>query len=370
MAIIKKKSSEPAEIIRIELGARSYMVIVREGLFADGTWAEAVAEMNAAGERMIVVSDETVWKQYGHLFDSHIWAKACPKWPTIGSVTTFAAGEENKTLATAEQLYEAFASAGIRRGGLVVALGGGVVGDLAGFAAATWMRGVRFVQLPTTLLAMVDSSVGGKTGVDVPAGKNLVGAFHQPSLVLCDPAFLKTLPEREVRSGMSEVVKTGLIASEALFGRVVNAKSADASLIADCIRFKAEIVGGDERESGRRKILNFGHTFGHAIEVKYGFVKYTHGEAVAAGMRIAAALGERIGVTERGTASRVDAALSAHGLLVEEPTEGLLDYIRGDKKSRMGGIDLVLLKRVGLPEVVPVTFAELESALAGLGPGA
>ncbi|MDR1797757.1 MAG: 3-dehydroquinate synthase [Clostridiales Family XIII bacterium] len=346
------------DVVRVELGASAYDVVISEGLFAGGSWRALLEGLAADGGPPFFVSDEHVWRLYGDLFDGFGSAVVAP-------------GEEHKTLADLSALFDAFASSRLSRGGLVVAFGGGVVGDMAGFAAACWMRGVRFCQIPTTLLAMVDSSVGGKTAVDIPAGKNLVGAFHQPSLVLCDPAFLATLPEREIRSGMAEVVKTGAIASEALFGQVAAsaaaaaAASVSASLIAACIRFKAGVVAEDEREGGLRKILNFGHTFGHAIEVKYGFSRYTHGEAVAAGMRLAAALGERLGVTEKGTAARLGEVLDACGLKARESAEGLLPYMRGDKKSSADGVDLVLLKRIGEPAVTPLSFAALEDALDG-----
>jgi len=340
--------------VRVDLGERSYMVLVREGLFASGDWAAHLAPLAAPGESLAVVSDEQVWALHGRLFDQAVWGKA---------VFCMRPGEGSKTLEMLGKVYGAFAAAGLSRNGLVVTFGGGVPGDLGGFAAATWMRGVRFVQIPTTLLAMADSSVGGKTAVDIPEGKNLVGAFHQPAMVLCDPAFLKTLPEREYRSGMAEIIKTGAIARESLFLETGRPGPIRAETLESCIRFKAEVVAADEKEGGRRRILNFGHTFGHAIEAKYRFEKYTHGEAVAAGMLLAARFGERLGVTEKGTAARIRDVLAGQGLLIEESSAGLLDYMKLDKKTAAGGVNLVLLKRIGEPEIVPVGFAELENLM-------
>jgi 3-dehydroquinate synthase len=278
------------------------------------------------------------------------------------------------------------------------------------------MRGVRFIQIPTTLLAMVDSSVGGKTAIDIPAGKNLVGAFHQPSFVMIDPGLLKTLPAREFRSGMAEVIKYGAISSLPLFEeleRFAKRLAASASgtgaddpaldgVIASCIRIKADVVSEDEFDTGRRQILNFGHTFGHALEVRGGFSKYTHGEAVAVGMRIAARYGEAAGITEAGTAARLDALLDAFGLTIftsedstemlsstgidhdvigsvtnavvgtnrdeTEPTHyaELIPYIKNDKKASGGMVNLVLLKRLGEAVIVPVALTELEASLRGL----
>jgi 3-dehydroquinate synthase len=346
-------------LIVVDLGEQSYTVVVREGLFDSGEWAARIVPLIAPGEGVMVVSDERVWALHGGVFDAPEWKAAVPLWRAPGHAALLEPGETNKNLSTLGAIYDAFAEAGLSRGGLVVTFGGGVPGDLGGFAAATWMRGVRFVQIPTTLLAMADSSVGGKTGVDIPGGKNLVGAFHQPSLVLCDPAFLKTLPEREYRSGMAEVIKTGAIASEDLFQETGQGGQIRAETLGKCIRFKAEVVAEDERERGRRRILNFGHTLGHAIEAKYRFEKYTHGEAVAAGMRLAVLLGERIGVTERGTGERLREVLARQGILIEETSEGLLDYMKRDKKAVGKGVNLVLLRRIGEPVIVPMGFGEL-----------
>lgn len=271
---------------------------------------------------------------------------------------TFPAGEWNKTRQEWSRLTDRLLAAGVGRDGGVVALGGGVTGDLAGFVAATYMRGMPVVQVPTSLLAMLDSSVGGKTGVDTEAGKNLVGAFHQPELVLVDPELLETLPRPQLCAGLAEAVKTAAILDAGLFEwieeRVERLTGPDPeaveALIVQVVEHKAEVVGGDPRERERRAILNFGHTVGHALELLGGYA-ILHGEAVAAGMRVEARLGERLGVTEEGTADRLSALLDACGLdrpLETERRAGRLwEAIRSDKKARAGAVRVVLLERIG-----------------------
>jgi 3-dehydroquinate synthase len=271
-------------------------------------------------------------------------------------------GEESKNLDVLASLYHRFAAIPLRRDDLVVALGGGVVGDLAGFAAATWNRGVALIQVPTTLLAQVDAAIGGKTAVNLPEGKNLVGAFHQPIGVVADTKTLATLPSRERRSGLGEVAKYGFIADaavlELLEQRPDDAVAGDADLLAEIVRrgvaVKARIVAADERESGERALLNYGHTVGHAIEALAGYRTYRHGEAVSLGMVFAARLGERLGITEAGLAERTVALLQGIGL----PTGGLRvdparvwDLLARDKKAR-GGVRFVLCCRPGVAMVV------------------
>jgi 3-dehydroquinate synthase len=266
-------------------------------------------------------------------------------------------GEAHKTRESWARLTDELLGAGLGRDTVVVALGGGVVGDLAGFVAATYMRGVPYVQVPTTLLAMLDASIGGKTAVDVPAGKNLVGAFHQPAAVVIDPTTLATLPPREVRAGLAEALKHGVIADEAYFERVrdaVPALAADGAemeeLIARSVAIKADVVRRDEREGGVRKVLNFGHTLGHAIELVSGYA-LLHGEAVAIGMALESELAERTGAAECGTAARVREALERAGLPVERPgalsPERILEATRADKKARRGAVEYALPRRVG-----------------------
>jgi 3-dehydroquinate synthase len=267
-------------------------------------------------------------------------------------------GETHKTRATWASLTDELLGAGCGRDTTVIALGGGVVGDVAGFVAATFMRGVPVVQCPTSLLAMIDASIGGKTGVDTEAGKNLVGAFHAPSAVLIDVETLRTLPVAHRRAGLAEAIKHGAVADAGYFARVESALPAlldgDASstmeLVARSVEIKAEIVRADVREAGRRKTLNFGHTLGHAIEQVSGY-ELLHGEAVAIGMVLEARLAERIGVAEGGTARAIERVVRAAGLPSERPramtASAVLDATRHDKKSRGGAVAYALPARVG-----------------------
>ncbi|MEJ7809924.1 MAG: 3-dehydroquinate synthase [Gemmatimonadaceae bacterium] len=274
-------------------------------------------------------------------------------------VVDIPAGEAQKTRANWGQVTDALLDAGCGRDTTIVALGGGVVGDLAGFVAATFMRGVPYVQVPTTLLAMVDASVGGKTGVDTPAGKNLVGAFHQPVAVIVDPAVLATLPLAHRRAGLAEALKHGIIADAGYFDRTahdpdslwIGAESDRVTaLIARSIEIKADVVRRDEREGGLRKVLNFGHTLGHAIEAASGYA-LLHGEAVAIGMVLESELAERAGVADAGTAMRIREAVQRVGLPIDRPraveASSLLAATRGDKKARAGSAEYALPRRIG-----------------------
>ena len=277
--------------IPINLKERAYDIIVMSDLLDDLT---AKLEPFIKGKSILLVTDSNVEK----LYSEKVQKKLKPLATNVKTVV-FPAGEKSKNLATMETLYNKAVEAGIDRSSVIIALGGGVVGDVAGFLAATYMRGLDFIQIPTSLLAMVDSSVGGKTGVDLPAGKNLVGAFWQPKTVLIDPLVLKTLPEREIKCGLAEVVKYGMIMDEEFFCFLENHTKELNSLdiecytevIARCCALKAAVVVDDEREeSGLRAILNYGHTFAHAIEVVKGYGDINHGEAVAIGMCMAASL--------------------------------------------------------------------------------
>jgi len=262
---------------------------------------------------------------------------------TIAGCFVFPAGEQSKTLTTVSQMYTAFAKAGLTRRSLVIALGGGVCGDMAGFAAATWLRGVAVLQIPTTLLAQVDSSVGGKTGVDLPVGKNLVGAFHQPSAVIADKCFLSTLPERFVRDGMAEILKCGCIADAALFEKT---KRSEIDILS-AIAIKAKVVNQDEHESGLRKILNYGHTIGHAVELLGGYSRFTHGESVGIGMLYAAKIGEKIGFPP--LYHEIFTALQEIGLptVMDYPPEALAQTALSDKKRDGDTVSMIFLDGIG-----------------------
>jgi 3-dehydroquinate synthase len=271
------------------------------------------------------------------------------------------AGESNKTREVWARLTDDMLAKGYGRDSAVIALGGGVVGDLAGFVAATFMRGIPVIQVPTTLLAMIDASIGGKTAVDTPAGKNLVGAFHPPAAVIIDPQVLTTLPLRELRAGFAEAFKHGVIADEPYLNDVANSASgllsADGqkgdsmlSLIVRSVEIKADVVSRDEREGGLRQILNFGHTIGHAVELVSGY-SLLHGEAVAIGMALESELAEQIGLAQTGTAARVSSALKSAGLPTALPSgsdgEAVIEAMRSDKKGRSGRTRFALPLRIG-----------------------
>lgn len=311
-------------------------------------WVDEVAR----ADRYAVIADSSVAPLYGRPVCDSLAALA------PAELFSFAAGEASKTRETWTALGDAMLRAGFGRDACVIALGGGVTGDIAGFVAATYMRGIPWVQLPTSLLAMIDASIGGKTGVDVPGGKNLVGAFHQPRLVLVDPDVLTTLPIRELRHGLAEAVKHGAIADAAYHDWIhASANALCASdptalerLIHRSIQIKAEVVSEDPFEQGRRASLNFGHTVAHAVERLTRFA-VPHGQAVSMGMVAEARIGEEAGITERGSAQRLAATLSALGLPIAIPAglqaEDLLDAALGDKKARSGRIRWSLIERIG-----------------------
>ncbi len=281
------------------------------------------------------------------------------------SLFVFPAGEESKTLATIADMLSFLAEQSLTRGDIVVALGGGVTGDMAGFAASCYLRGIEFIQIPTSLLAQIDSSVGGKTGVDLPQGKNLCGAFHQPTLVIIDPDTLETLPAKFFTDGMGEAVKYGCIKSPSLFERIENEHVHDFldDMIYECVDIKRIVVENDEKEKGERMLLNFGHTLGHALEKYYHFTHLTHGQAVGIGMVLIAHAGERNGITAPGTARRIVEVLRRLGLPHTDPAP-LTDLLRAahaDKKRASDGLNLVLLREIGSAFVQKVPEEDLPS---------
>jgi 3-dehydroquinate synthase len=295
----------------------------------------------AAAHSFAIVTDSNVGPLYGERVLSSFADRRV-------RLFTIPAGEANKSVATWTELTDSILAAGFGRDSVIVALGGGIVGDVAGFAAATFMRGIPYVQVPTTLMAMVDSSIGGKTGVNAPAGKNLIGAFHQPAAVFTDPRFLGTLPDRELRAGLAEVIKHGAIADAGYFSAVRNnlpeliasrgAAPMMREVIARSIEIKANVVARDERETGLRKILNFGHTIGHAIEALVNY-ELLHGEAISIGMCAEARIAERAGIAAPGTADAVRDALTLAGLPTELPRfsgPDILNAAASQKKSWVG----------------------------------
>ena len=329
--------------LTVELGDRSYPIFIGRGLLG-GSFDLA---RYVTGNDCLIVTNKTVAPLYLQQLRADL--DGC----SIG-VLELPDGEEFKTLETATSILDALVQARAGRDTTVIALGGGVVGDITGFAAACYMRGVAFIQVPTTLLAQVDSSVGGKTGVNHPKGKNLIGAFHQPKIVLIDTDTLSTLPDRELRAGLAEVIKHGAIADRAFFEwlelnmEALLAKDPDAlaHAVQRSCEIKAEVVAADERESGRRAILNFGHTFGHAIEHCQGYGDWLHGEAVAAGMVMA---GELSGL-DRDDKLRLQRLVASAGLPTAPPSAGskvLRDAMGLDKKVQHKQMRFVLLKALG-----------------------
>ena len=343
-------------------GRRDYVVHVRAGLLRDG--AGELCAPHAG--RAVIITQPVIARRYAATVVDALGAAGI-----AASVETFPAGERFKTLATVARLYRALYDARADRKTRIIALGGGVVGDVAGFVAATYARGLPLVQIPTTLLAMVDSSVGGKTGVDFAQGKNLIGAFYQPRAVLVDPDVLATLPAREVRSGLAEVVKYGAIRDPALldFLRPPLDGEAFATIIERSCQIKAKVVERDEREeTGARAVLNFGHTVGHALEAATDYRRFRHGEAVAVGMVAAACIGEVAGITRGEARTRLVDTLRSLGLPVALPAaldvEAILGLLSLDKKAEAGRVRWVLLRALG--DVAPPTLLKDEVVRAGL----
>jgi len=361
--------------IDVALGDRAYPILLTGALPAAPV-TEVVRARVPLARRALLVTDSNVGPLYAGSLVAALEAGG------LGvTVVELPAGEATKTLATVGGVLDRALAGGLLRGDVVVALGGGVVGDIAGFVAAVLHRGVAFVQAPTSLLAQVDSAVGGKTGVNHALGKNLIGAFWQPRAVVSSVATLATLPPREVRCGLAEALKHALLADAALLtwceeraGELrALAPGPSAELVAACCRIKAAVVAADEREGGHRAVLNLGHTFGHAYERLVGYGAMTHGEAVALGMVWAARLSEREGVAQPGLEARVIGASTAMGLPVAVDAPGLptldalIEAARGDKKADAGGVRFVLLAEVGAPVIRRLSW---DAIRARLGPGA
>jgi len=339
--------------IDVALGTRSYPVWIGPGLITDTARWRAMLR----GRHALVISNTTVAPLY---LDRVAEGLEGLQW----SPFLIDDGEAHKTFANVGRALEALAQLGATRDACVVALGGGVVGDLAGFSAACWMRGIDFIQMPTTLLSMVDSSVGGKTGVTLPAGKNLAGAFHQPRAVVADIDTLATLPEREYRAGLAEVVKGAVIGDAAFFAwleqhaAALNAREAAPLIeaIACKVQYKAGVVARDETEQGERALLNLGHTFGHALETAGKYTVLLHGEGVSIGMLLAARLSERLGMSEAGDTERLHRLLETLGLPTAVPAgmdpAQLLALMRLDKKNLAGTLRLILWRGIGRAEIV------------------
>ena len=340
------------QTVTVDLGPRSYSIHIGSGLLAESSlWTPHLGNGQVMLVTNTVLAPRYLAPLHAALGDRRADTLILPD------------GETTKTLATAERIWDALLAARCGRDATLIALGGGVIGDLTGFAAACYQRGIDFIQMPTTLLAQVDSSVGGKTGVNHLRGKNMIGAFHQPRCVIADLDTLRTLPKRELRAGLAEVIKYGLIADAPFFDWLET--NLDALLnrdpralthaIAVSCRTKAAIVAADERESGVRALLNLGHTFGHAIETGMGYGAWLHGEAVATGMLMAADLSARLGQLAPGEVDRVQTLLTRAGLPVQAPASlnagRFLELMAVDKKVQAGQLRLVLLRGIGQGEL-------------------
>jgi 3-dehydroquinate synthase len=354
--------------IAVNLAGRSYDILIGPGLIDQlGQYVAPLAPTS-----IHIVCTDVVAPLYAQAVE-----QSCrPVAPTHRCI--IADGEGIKDLSTVTVILDALVRGRADRRSVLIALGGGVVGDIAGFAAAVYMRGIRFVQVPTTLLAQVDSSVGGKTGVNHPQGKNLIGAFHQPSLVVSDTAALRTLPEREVRAGLAEVIKHGLLADRGYFDRCVTAlprllaldPDALAEAVAGSCEIKSAVVGRDERENGERALLNLGHTFGHAIEALTGYTRWLHGEAVGCGLCMAADLSARLGMIGPDAVETIVAAVAQAGLptrIAGLSRQAAFATMRTDKKALAGRIDFVLLERIGQAVRRQVDDAAVEATLGDGG---
>ena len=361
------------QTIRVELQASPYPVII--GSAALLSLGDQIRGLGfKPGTKVLLVTNAVVEAHYG--------ATAMQSLSEAGldaSTLVIEAGEDQKTPATVGLIHDAAFARRLERGSLIVALGGGVVGDMAGFASATWLRGIAVVQVPTTLLAMVDAAIGGKTGVNHPGGKNLIGAFHQPRLVLIDPSSLATLPEREFRAGMAEVIKYGVIGDselladlEACGAQLASLTSLSAELLQRILvrsaAAKAKVVAADEHEGGLRAILNYGHTLGHVVETLCGYGTYLHGEAVGLGMLAAGEISLAMGLWSASDQARQRAVISAAGLPLVWPAldpNAVLACLQGDKKVREGQVRFVLPTGIGRVEIrSDVSEATIRSALA------
>jgi 3-dehydroquinate synthase len=356
--------------VDVALGSRSYRIVVAAG--ALGTVGPRLRELKV-GSRAALVSDGAVARLYAKTVMASLESAGF----TVATIEV-PEGEAAKSLPIAEHCWNKLLAAGLDRTSTVLALGGGAVGDVAGFAAATYMRGINFVQLPTTVLAQVDASIGGKTAIDHPLGKNMIGAFHQPRLVVVDPAVARTLPEREFRSGLAEIVKHGIVLDAEYFVELerdaqpllTRELAVLERVIGGSCRLKASVVERDEREAELRHVLNYGHTIGHALEATTGYVRFTHGEAVSLGIVAEARLARRLGIASNETVARQERLLEVLGLPVRATAvdvEPVVSAMAHDKKAKDGRIPFVLAPMIGAFRLVyDVPVAEIRAVIASL----
>lgn len=348
-------------IIDIELKHKKYKIHIEKGIL--NTIGEHIAELYK-GKNIVLITDWNVEKFY--------LERVCISLEKSGfniKYISIKPGEQSKTLSTLQEVYEKFCDYGLKRGDLIISLGGGVVGDLTGFAAATYLRGIKYVQIPTSLLAQVDSSIGGKVAVDLPYGKNLVGSFYHPEAVFIDSEVLQTLDKKFFNDGMAEIIKYGLIRDRTISDTVLNYDNKEEILknieqiIYKCCFIKKNIVENDERDTGERMLLNFGHTLGHCIEKYFNYEIYTHGEAVAIGMAHITKKSEELGITEKGAYDYIKGVLQKYELPFAIPDvdySELFEAINYDKKAEDNAINLVLLTKIGEGKIINVSMDDIE----------
>lgn len=346
--------------LTVNLGTNSYPIYIENGILANA--GHYIAKI-FSGKKIFIISDDNVFPLYGENLIS-----ALDDWECHSLILPH--GEPTKSFQSLPNIYETMLSAGLSRSDLVIALGGGVIGDLAGFAASSYLRGVQLVQIPTSLLAQVDSSVGGKVAVDLPQGKNLVGAFYHPKLVLIDPETLNTLPQRYIFDGMGEVIKYGCIRDAKLFETLKNKTSFEdlkehlSEIIYNCVNIKRMVVEADQFDTGERMLLNFGHTLAHTIEQYYHYERESHGEAVAIGMYQISRLAEQQGLTAPKTAEMIKEVLVTYELPYEcqLPISELLGAVKLDKKNLNNSLNVILLKQIGDSYIHPTDLSFFENA--------
>ena len=356
--------------ITVKLPQNSYQITIAPGSLSQ--IGNQIAKLNL-GRKVLLVSNPEIFSYYGKAAIASIETAGFEVYTHL-----ITAGEPYKTLASVRQIYDVAFKNHFERSSTFIALGGGVIGDLTGFAAATWLRGINFVQAPTSLLAMVDAAIGGKTGVNHPQGKNLIGAFYQPKLVVIDPKVLKTLPKREFRAGMAEVIKYGIIWDTDLFAKLEQAKRIDSfekidpellqTILVRSAKVKADVVSKDEKETGLRAILNYGHTIGHAVESLTNYQSFVHGEAVAIGMVTAGKIAAVIGNWSVQEAKRQDELIEKAGLPLKIPSQldkqAIIAALKSDKKVKAGKVRFVIPTEIGLATITDkVTTRVIETAI-------
>lgn len=351
--------------INIHLPHKEYEITIQKGLLYS---IGEVLKKQYEGKKIAIITDSNVDKIYGETMKNQL-KEAGFKFCTI----VVDPGEKSKSLEGLQRVYDDLIGFGITRGDLIIAFGGGVIGDLAGFAAATYLRGIPFIQVPTSLIAQIDSSIGGKVAINLPQGKNLIGAFYHPDRVLIDPQLLNTLEKRYFSDGMGEVIKYGAIKDAKLFSHLLEYQSQSdvlehiEEIISTCCNIKKDIVEADERDQGERMLLNFGHTIGHAVENYFNYNVYTHGEAVAIGMYQITKNSERKGITEKSTADLIKKVLIKYHLPYETPkieSEELLKIIKRDKKGMTNTLHIIILQEIGKSMIKKVSYEELREYIS------